>query len=50
VYDIRERAPASRIVLMSGYSAVEMPDLEELRFLRKPFTELELLRAIERAR
>jgi two-component system cell cycle sensor histidine kinase/response regulator CckA len=50
VSELRERDPDVRIVLMSGYSGVDMPPGENLRFLRKPFSEQELLRAIERAR
>jgi len=50
LHEIRERAPGVRIVLMSGYSAVDVPLADDLRFLRKPFTEQELLRAIERTR
>ncbi|MDB4961656.1 MAG: signal transduction histidine kinase, nitrogen specific, NtrB [Myxococcales bacterium] len=43
---IRGVAPTSRIVLMSGYNELEMPILDHVRFLQKPFAEGELLRAI----
>lgn len=38
--------PSARVVLMSGYNAVDMPSGGWSRFLMKPFTEDELLRAI----
>ena len=38
--------PGARIVLMSGLGAVDLPLDGELRFLRKPFSDQELLRAI----
>lgn len=45
-----DRADA-RIVLMSGYNRVEMPaPMTNMGFLQKPFTELELLRALDRSR
>jgi two-component system cell cycle sensor histidine kinase/response regulator CckA len=44
---IRRVAPSSRIVMMSGYNEFEMPVLEHVRFLQKPFAEDDLLRAID---
>jgi len=46
VRELRERAPGAHIVLMSGFGAVDLPLDEDLRFLRKPFSDQELLRAI----
>ena len=42
----RER-PDAHVVLMSGYNRVELPAPLRPRFLRKPFSEDELLRALE---
>jgi two-component system cell cycle sensor histidine kinase/response regulator CckA len=41
-------APRAKIVLMSGYDAVDVRLGPDTQFLRKPFTERELLAAIDR--
>lgn len=46
---LQDRVPSARIVLMSGYSTVDLPAGPRLRFLRKPFSEHELRQAIELA-
>ena len=43
---LRLQVPTARIVLMSGYSAVDTPATTSMSFLRKPFTHEELLRAL----
>ncbi|MDQ3366740.1 MAG: ATP-binding protein [Myxococcota bacterium] len=46
---IRVLRPEAYVVLMSGYNRVDMPAPQpRTRFLQKPFTQQQLLRAIER--
>jgi FixJ family two-component response regulator len=40
--------PDAPIVLMSGFDRVDLPDGLAAQFLRKPFTEEELLGALDR--
>ncbi|HEU0031465.1 MAG TPA: ATP-binding protein [Kofleriaceae bacterium] len=42
--------PGVHVVLMSGYNQMKLPRMPNTRFLRKPFTEHELLHALERRR
>jgi two-component system cell cycle sensor histidine kinase/response regulator CckA len=46
---LKQQFPNARIVLMSGYNNVEMPTAIRTRFLQKPFTHEELLRALDHA-
>ncbi len=45
---IHALVPGTPIVLMSGYDRVDLPSGLEARFLQKPFTEEELLRALDK--
>lgn len=40
---LRQHAPSARFVLMSGYDDVDLTESTRARFLRKPFTEADLL-------
>jgi len=43
---LRQHAPSARFVLMSGYDDVDLTASTRARFLRKPFTEAQLLAMI----
>ena len=45
--EITRRLPGSDIVLMSGFDRVDLRGTTRARFLQKPFTEEELLRALD---
>jgi two-component system, cell cycle sensor histidine kinase and response regulator CckA len=45
---IAERWPATEIVLMSGFDEVDVATAPHTRFLRKPFTERELVAAFDK--
>ena len=45
---VRALVPGAPIVLMSGYDRVDLPSGLQARFLQKPFTEEELLHAIDK--